>query len=138
MDKKILFENFQKNWMRLISPFEIEDIEKWIDEDNMPVEVINEALKETVIYNAKNTRYLNRVLNNWKANGIDTVEKVEIARIAFNTKKQNQKIPQKSNVPDWSNVNNPDYVEETLSPEEQEKAKQEMLERLNKLKKKEE
>ncbi|HHC5105039.1 TPA: DnaD domain protein, partial [Streptococcus pyogenes] len=54
MTKKELFENFQKNWMRLLSPFEIEDIDKWIDEDNMPVEVVNEALKETVIYNAPN------------------------------------------------------------------------------------
>ncbi|MFI3632777.1 DnaD domain-containing protein [Streptococcus parauberis] len=107
MDKKTLFENFQKNWMRLISPFEIEDIEKWIDEDNMPVEVINEALKETVIYNAKNTRYLNRVLNNWKANGIDTVEKVEISRLEFENKKQGKYQKQTgSNIPSWSN---PDY-----------------------------
>lgn len=121
MDKKTLFENFQKNWMRLISPFEIEDIEKWIDEDNMPVEVINEALKETVIYNAKNTRYLNRVLNNWKANGIDTVEKVEISRLEFENKKQGK--PQNttvSNIPAWSNPNyqQPDYDSFKVDPKE--------------------
>ncbi|MGG8343399.1 DnaD domain-containing protein [Streptococcus uberis] len=121
MDKKTLFENFQKNWMRLISPFEIEDIEKWIDEDNMPVEVINEALKETVIYNAKNTRYLNRVLNNWKANGIDTVEKVEISRLEFENKKQGK--PQNttgSNIPAWSNPNyqQPDYDSFKVDPNE--------------------
>lgn len=121
MDKKTLFENFQKNWMRLISPFEIEDIEKWIDEDNMPVEVINEALKETVIYNAKNTRYLNRVLNNWKANGIDTVEKVEISRLEFENKKQGK--PQNttaSNIPAWSNPNyqQPDYDTFKVDPNE--------------------
>lgn len=121
MDKKTLFENFQKNWMRLISPFEIEDIEKWIDEDNMPVEVINEALKETVIYNAKNTRYLNRVLNNWKANGIDTVEKVEISRLEFENKKQGK--PQNttaSNIPAWSNLNyqQPDYDSFKVDPKE--------------------
>ncbi|MCK1211140.1 DnaD domain protein [Streptococcus uberis] len=107
--------------MRLISPFEIEDIEKWIDEDNMPVEVINEALKETVIYNAKNTRYLNRVLNNWKANGIDTVEKVEISRLEFENKKQGK--PQNttaSNIPAWSNPNyqQPDYDSFKVDPKE--------------------
>ncbi len=39
LDKKELFDNFQNNWMRLLSPFEIEDINKWIDEEKMPVEV---------------------------------------------------------------------------------------------------
>ncbi|HER6748781.1 TPA: DnaD domain protein [Streptococcus pyogenes] len=111
MTKKELFENFQKNWMRLLSPFEIEDIDKWIDEDNMPVEVVNEALKETVIYNAPNLRYLNRVLNNWKRQGIDTVEKVEFARLQFENKKLSQNKNQQSNVPSWSN---PDYKEPGL------------------------
>ncbi|QBX23694.1 DNA replication protein [Streptococcus phage Javan146] len=110
MTKKELFENFQKNWMRLLSPFEIEDIDKWIDEDNMPVEVVNEALKETVIYNAPNLRYLNRVLNNWKRQGIDTVEKVEFARLQFENKKLSQNKNQHSNVPSWSN---PDYQDPT-------------------------
>ncbi|HER5315455.1 MULTISPECIES: DnaD domain-containing protein [Streptococcus] len=110
MTKKELFENFQKNWMRLLSPFEIEDIDKWIDEDNMPVEVVNEALKETVIYNAPNLRYLNRVLNNWKRQGIDTVEKVEMARMQFENKKLSQGKGQLSNVPVWSN---PDYQDPT-------------------------
>ncbi|HER0920732.1 TPA: DnaD domain protein [Streptococcus pyogenes] len=111
MTKKELFENFQKNWMRLLSPFEIEDIDKWIDEDNMPIEVVNEALKETILYNAPNLRYLNRVLNNWKRQGIDTVEKVEFSRLQFENKKLSQGKDQLSNVPSWSN---PDYKEPDL------------------------
>ncbi|HER4184543.1 TPA: DnaD domain protein, partial [Streptococcus pyogenes] len=90
VDKKELFDNFQNNWMRLLSPFEIEDINKWIDEEKMPVEVVNEALKSTILYNAPNLRYLNRVLNNWKRQGIDTVEKVEFARLQFENKKLSQ------------------------------------------------
>ncbi|KGE59526.1 DNA replication protein dnaD [Streptococcus pyogenes] len=111
MDKKELFDNFQNNWMRLLSPFEIEDISKWIDEDNMPVEVVNEALKSTILYNAPNLKYLNRVLNNWKRQGIDTVEKVELARMQFENKKLSQGKGQLSNVPSWSN---PDYKEPDL------------------------
>lgn len=120
MTKKELFENFQKNWMRLLSPFEIEDIDKWIDEDNMPIEVVNEALKETVIYNAPNLRYLNRVLNNWKRQGIDTVEKVELARMQFENKKLSQNKNQHSNVPDWSNLNyqDPTYDDLKVNPSE--------------------
>lgn len=111
VDKKELFDNFQNNWMRLLSPFEIEDISKWIDEDNMPVEVVNEALKSTILYNAPNLKYLNRVLNNWKRQGIDTVEKVELARMQFENKKLSQGKGQLSNVPSWSN---PDYKEPDL------------------------
>ncbi|PXX83134.1 DNA replication protein [Streptococcus dysgalactiae subsp. equisimilis] len=110
MDKKELFDNFQNNWMRLLSPFEIEDINKWIDEEKMPVEVVNEALKSTILYNTPNLRYLNRVLNNWKRQGIDTVEKVEFARLQFENKKLNQGKTQHSNVPSWSN---PDYRDPT-------------------------
>ncbi|HER9644138.1 TPA: DnaD domain protein [Streptococcus pyogenes] len=111
VDKKELFDNFQNNWMRLLSPFEIEDINKWIDEEKMPVEVVNEALKSTILYNAPNLRYLNRVLNNWKRQGIDTVEKVELARMQFENKKLSQGKGQLSNVPSWSN---PDYKEPDL------------------------
>lgn len=111
LDKKELFDNFQNNWMRLLSPFEIEDINKWIDEEKMPVEVVNEALKSTILYNAPNLRYLNRVLNNWKRQGIDTVEKVELARMQFENKKLSQGKDQLSNVPSWSN---PDYKEPDL------------------------
>ncbi|EOI9066204.1 TPA: DnaD domain-containing protein [Streptococcus pyogenes] len=110
VDKKELFDNFQNNWMRLLSPFEIEDINKWIDEEKMPVEVVNEALKSTILYNAPNLRYLNRVLNNWKRQGIDTVEKVEFARLQFENKKLSQGKGQLSNVPSWSN---PDYRDST-------------------------
>ncbi|VTS33157.1 DNA replication protein dnaD [Streptococcus porcinus] len=111
MDKKTLFENFQNNWMRLLSPFEIEDIEKWIDEDHMPVEVVNEALKETVIYNAKNTRYLSTVLNRWKNNQIDTLEKIEFSRLEFENKRLSKANSNSSNVPNWSN---PDYKDPSL------------------------
>ncbi|WP_152652414.1 DnaD domain-containing protein, partial [Streptococcus dysgalactiae] len=67
-----MFDNFQYNWMRLLSPFEIEDINKWIDEEKMPVEVVNEALFSTLLYNAPNLRYLTRVLNNCKRQCFDT------------------------------------------------------------------
>lgn len=121
MTKKELFENFEKNWMRLLSPFEIEDIEKWIDEDKMSIGVVNEALKETVIYNAPNLRYLNRVLNNWKRQGTDTVEKVEIARIQFENKKLVQaKERSTTNVPSWSNTEyrDPTYDDLKVNPSE--------------------
>lgn len=117
MNKKQLFENFEKNWGRFLTPFEIEDINKWIDEDNFPVDVVNEALRQTVVFNVKNLHYLNRVLSNWKLNNIMTVEAVKYNE-QQRQEQRNQQLQQKAsqnsytqrpqqqqrkqtNVPDW-------------------------------------
>nr|WP_231296166.1 DnaD domain protein [Streptococcus equi] len=57
MDEKKLFENFQLTFGRMISPFEIEDIQKWIHQDNMPIDVVNLALREAVENNKINWKY---------------------------------------------------------------------------------
>lgn len=62
MSKKELFEIFQQCFGRLLTPFEIEDINKWIDEDDMPVEVVNAALKEAVTNNKISWKYVNNIL----------------------------------------------------------------------------
>lgn len=130
MTKKELFENFEKNWGRFLSPFEIEDVNKWIDEDNFPIEVVNEALRQTVFYNVKNMHYLNRILNNWKLNNIMTVEAVKYNE-QQRQEQRNQQLQQKAtsnytqrpqqaqakqtNVPDWWDK---EYKHEA-TPEEQ-------------------
>ena len=131
MDKKELLKNFEENWNRFMSPFEIEDIFKWIDEDGFSVEMVNEALRQTVLYNVKNLHYLNRVLSNWKANKIMTVEAVKYHE-QQRQEQQNQKNQQKftqnnysqrsyqkpqrqTNIPDWWDEN---YKHEA-TPEEQ-------------------
>ena len=108
MEKKELMESFVGNWGRVLSPFEIEDLFKWIDEDGMPVEVINFALRETVYQNKKTFSYLTSILRRYKVNNLLTVEKVEEDKLIFedNLRKvfgnsRNQPQPQKSNIPDW-------------------------------------
>lgn len=90
MSKKELFEIFQQCFGRLLTPFEIEDINKWIDEDDMPVEVVNAALKEAVTNNKISWKYVNKILIDWHKAGDNTLEKVEKRLSNFEARKQKQ------------------------------------------------
>ncbi|RGB46361.1 DnaD domain protein [Streptococcus gallolyticus] len=90
MSKKELFAIFQQCFGRLLTPFEIEDINKWID-DGLPPEVINEALKEAVLKNKINFSYINTILRRYIKAGIDTLEKVELDRKQHKLSKNNFK-----------------------------------------------
>lgn len=76
MDKKELFSNFQNNWGRLLSPFEIEEINVLIEQDNISLELINEALRQSVLYHRHNMPYVVKILKNWKSRDILTIERV--------------------------------------------------------------
>ena len=109
MTKKELFESFEKNWGRLLSPFEIENISKWVDEDGLTPEVVNEALRQTVESNACSVRYLNKVLSRYERDNIRTLEAVEQDRERFESRKVGKTTGQpESNVPSWSKEH-PDY-----------------------------
>lgn len=75
-DFQILIKDFEKGFGRLLSPFEIEDIEKWVKEDGMAEDVIREALREAVSSGKAFTKYINGILRNWKREGLLTVELV--------------------------------------------------------------
>lgn len=130
MTKKELFENFKKNWGRLLSPFEIEDISKWIDEDKFAPEIVNEALKQTVESNICSIRYLNKILARYDRENIRTVEAVKQDKERFEERKAGKSTGRTiSNIPTWSKEH-PDYKprkkkiltrEEFLALDEQDK-----------------
>ncbi|WP_070022159.1 DnaD domain-containing protein [Streptococcus agalactiae] len=104
MDENKLFDNFQQCFGRFMTPFEIEDIQKWINEDDMPIEVVNMALKEAVVNDKINWKYINKILIDWHKSGDNTVEKVQTRLETFELNKQKQSQKQtNSNIPDWSN-----------------------------------
>lgn len=90
MGKKELFEIFQQCFGRVLTPFEIEDITKWIDEDGMPVEVVSAALKEAVTHNKISWKYVNKILIDWHRAGDTTLEKVKKRLADFEDRKKNQ------------------------------------------------
>lgn len=57
-----------------ITPLEMEKLDDWLQE--MPEEVVIEAIKEAVSANVRKWSYINGILTNWKNEGITTLEGV--------------------------------------------------------------
>ncbi|PWA12339.1 DNA replication protein DnaD [Pueribacillus theae] len=65
---------FEQEFGRPLSPIECETLTLWIDEDNHSAALIKAALKEAVLSGKLSFRYIDRILFEWKKNGIKTVE----------------------------------------------------------------
>ena len=79
-DLKSLVETFQQELGRLLSPFEIEDLEKSLKEDGTSADLIKEALREAVLNGKPNWKYIQAILRNWRHEGIRSVAQVEAKR----------------------------------------------------------
>ena len=79
-DLKSLVETFQQELGRLLSPFEIEDLEKSLREDGTSADLIKEALREAVLNGKPNWKYIQAILRNWRHEGIKSVAQVEAKR----------------------------------------------------------
>ena len=75
-----LVDDFQKELGRFLSPFELEDLEKTVKEDDTDPALIREALREAVFNNKTSWKYINAILRNWRRDGITTVRQVEERR----------------------------------------------------------
>lgn len=69
-----LFILFEQEFGRPLSPFEIETINAWLDEDQIVPALIKAALRESVLMGKLNFKYMDRILREWKRKGIHTVE----------------------------------------------------------------
>jgi DNA replication protein len=63
-----LFQKFEEEFGRSLSPMEYEIINNWLDEGTSE-ELILEALKEAIYNNVKSLRYIEKILLNWKDKG---------------------------------------------------------------------
>ena len=79
-DLKGLVETFQQELGRLLSPLEIEDLEKSLKEDGTSADLIKEALREAVLNGKPNWKYIQAILRNWRHEGIKSVAQVEAKR----------------------------------------------------------
>ncbi|HEL2110419.1 TPA: DnaD domain-containing protein [Streptococcus suis] len=76
-DLKTLVTDFERELGRFLSPFEIEDLQKTIEDDKTSVELVRAALKEAVFNNKTNWKYIQAILRNWRREGITTIAQVE-------------------------------------------------------------
>ena len=85
-----LFSIFEQEFARPLSPMEREMLTMWIDHDHHKPTVIKAALKEAVISGKMNFRYIDRILFEWKKNGVQTVEQAYEYAKKFRKPKQKQ------------------------------------------------
>lgn len=95
-----LYTLFENEFARPLSPIECETLAMWIDEDKHSTELIKAALKESVLSGKLNFRYIDRILFEWKKNGIKTVEEAHTygERFRRQPQRQNQEKEVKSNI----------------------------------------
>ena len=72
-----LYTIFEQEFGRPLSPFECESLSMWIDQDGHDPAIIKAALREAVMSGKLNFRYIDRILFEWKKNGIQTMEQVQ-------------------------------------------------------------
>ncbi|MBC2201231.1 DnaD domain-containing protein [Listeria welshimeri] len=69
-----LYSLFETEFGRPLSPMEAEMLSAWLDQDHTSPDLIKEALKEAVISQKLNFRYIDRILLNWSKQGVKTIE----------------------------------------------------------------
>ncbi|WP_019781279.1 DnaD domain-containing protein, partial [Streptococcus sobrinus] len=78
-DLQALINDFEKSgWM--LTPFELEDLQKYVREDGLSPDLIREALKESIFNSKRNWKYLTAILRRWTRDGITTVRQIEERR----------------------------------------------------------
>ncbi|WP_194074605.1 DnaD domain-containing protein [Oceanobacillus halophilus] len=78
-----IFILFEQEFGRPLSPFEIEMINGWLDEDQIEASLIKAGLRESVLMGKLNFKYIDRILREWKKKGIHTVEQARNASKNF-------------------------------------------------------
>ncbi|MBA4542180.1 MULTISPECIES: DnaD domain protein [Thermoactinomyces] len=76
-----VFQLFEQEFGRPLSPMECQMLARWIDEDGYSQELIESALREAVFCSKLNFRYIDRILFEWQRNNVRTAEEaVEYSR----------------------------------------------------------
>lgn len=72
-----LYSIFESEFGRPLSPIEMETLMMWIEADKYSPELIKLALREAVLSQVYNFKYIDRILLNWEKKNIRTKEQVE-------------------------------------------------------------
>ena len=86
-DKSQIFDIFEKEFGRTLSPIEYEIINAWKD-SNISEETILLALREAVYNGVNNLRYIDKILSEWTKKGIKTKADLEQNKRTFNSQKK--------------------------------------------------
>ena len=85
-----ILELFQSEFRRLLSGFEIEEINHLLNENDS--ELVKEALRTAVNLGKSNVKYVGGILRNWQQNQVTTVEQVRQTEKQRKEKKDEQEV----------------------------------------------
>lgn len=86
-----VFEAFEKEFGRPLSPMELEIINGWLN-DNIPLELIMGALKEATFNGVSNFRYIDKILFEWRKKGYKTMNDVSSNYIKSREERSNNQL----------------------------------------------
>lgn len=86
-----LFQTFENEFGRTLSPMEYEIINGWINE-KFTNEIIIEALKEATFNGVSSLRYIDKILYEWKKKGIKNVSDIKNLQNRYKEKKETIEI----------------------------------------------
>ncbi|MCY7065124.1 phage replisome organizer N-terminal domain-containing protein [Streptococcus oralis] len=87
---KNILELFQSEFRRLLSGFEIEEINHLLNEND--AEIVKEALKTAIKLGKPNVKYIGGILRNWQLNQVTTVEQVRQSQKQHQEKKSGKEV----------------------------------------------
>lgn len=96
-DEKDLYDNFEKEFGRTLSPMEYEIINSWM-EQGISNDLILSALKEAVFNGVNNLRYIDKILYEWNKKGIKNPDD-----IVKKTKEKEESKNEETYEYDWLN-----------------------------------
>ena len=82
--KSSIFEKFESEFGRTLSPMEYEIINGWLDKYDESL--LLEALKEAIFSNARQLKYITRILEEWHQKGYKTADDVKKEKSLESTK----------------------------------------------------
>lgn len=85
-----IFTSIEDNFARTLSPLEFETIESWLSDYSE--EIINYAVKISVMNNKKSFSYVNGILKNWKSAGYKTLQEIKDAETKTNNSENRPKV----------------------------------------------
>ena len=85
-----ILELFQSEFRRLLSGFEIEEINHLLNEND--AELVKEALKTAINLGKPNIKYIGGILRNWQLNQVTTVEQVRQSQKQHQEKKSGKEV----------------------------------------------
>lgn len=87
-----IFLLFEQEFGRPLSPFEIDMMNAWLDEDKIDPALIKAGLRESVLMSKLSFKYIDRILREWKQKGVHTVEQAREASKSFRNHKSSPAV----------------------------------------------